>query len=161
MKRYLVLFLSLFLLSCGAEEKTLSKTQSGSQSWLASLYDQYEKEFNAAGNELVENEVKAKYQSSIDNYFEAKGNVMDSFNVTVWSVEQPLSNVISVKFREGPSTFTCIQNIENNDSLYQYIKTLKEQDRVTVSFSYVSCEVNNPSSKYLGPFQFDVVPLLK
>jgi hypothetical protein len=164
MKYFLFSFL-IILAGCsgrsspsGLADRRFSK----SQFFLTGLKDSLVSEYRSAKSQMERQELLGRYQQRLEDYL--MHHPIDSVKVTIDEV------VVNGKTIKTKSHYSGIQfeyglTFNNKmssriDSIYEFMKGLKEGSDTLVNFSYTgACQVNSPDSANLSAFRIYAFPV--
>jgi hypothetical protein len=161
------LFLILIILGgCSGKSKTsaLSSTLklSKSQLFLSDLKDSLTSEYISVRSEAQKQEILEKFHQQLVDYL--THHPMDSMKVTIDEVTTKgrtittKSHYSSIEFEYG-LTFNGSTS-PRIDSIYEFMKGLKEGSDTLVNFSFTgACQVNSPDSVNLSTFRIYAFPI--
>jgi hypothetical protein len=152
----------------GCSGKPNSSTLSGglklskSQFFLNNLKDSLMSEYTSARSETEEQEILKRFHQRLEDYL--THNPMDSMKVTIDEVITKGRTITtkahysSIEFEYG-LTFNGSMS-PRIDSIYEFMKNLKEGSDTLVNFSFTgACQVNSPDSAKLPMFRIYAFPV--
>jgi hypothetical protein len=135
---------------------------SKAQAFLSDLKDSLISQYNAAGSDKGKQEILDKYRQQLQAYL--MQTPMDSMRVTIDEVTTKgltittKSHFSSIEFNYG-LTFNGSMS-PRIDSIYEFMKSLKEGSDTVVNFSFTgACQVNRPDSAKLSTFRIYAFPV--
>ena len=151
----IILALSVIFFRCSdriSEKKEDQMVYSSSQRYLFELLDSYKSEYFAANKRNLKDEVQIKYLQKIQHFLvDSLGRYIDSMSVTVDTVIQE-GWLLTTQFHSRDIEFKYGMNFKDsmdsrNDSLYQWMKSLRPKSNLTVNFGHLgSVQLNFPDS---------------
>lgn len=134
---------------------------SNAQAFLSDLKDSMISQYHSAGSDKGKQGILDKYLLKLKGYLTQ--NPMDSVRVTMDKVIingrtiTTKSHYSSIEFEYG-LTFNDSMS-PRIDSIYEFMKGLKEGSDTVVNFSFTgACQVNNPDSAKLATFRIYAFP---
>ena len=135
---------------------------SKNQFFLSELKDSLISEYRSAKSQMERQELLAKYQQRLEDYL--IHHPMDSMKVTI---DEVLVNGRTVRTRSHYSGVQFEYGLTFNgnlsprmDSIYEFMKGLKEGSDTLVNFSYTgACQINSPDSANLPAFRIYAFPV--
>jgi hypothetical protein len=164
--KFSAFFLLIILGSCAGKPNT--STLSGklrlskSQLFLNDLKDSLMLEYSSARSETKKQEILERYHQRLEDYLEQ--DPVDSVKVTIDEVITKgrtittKSHYSSIEFKYG-LTFNG-SNSPRIDSIYEFMKGLKEGSDTLVNFSFTgACQINSPDSANVATFRIYAFPV--
>lgn len=163
MKKYLLLFLSVFfLISCDQSDKSDPFSEKGlseDQQWLYSTMGAYKKEFDGAKNGVIEKNISEKYRKIINDYLESHDRKLDSMKVYVQKIDMLSDLSFSLDFYDKYADYSFISSFKNKptgeDSLYNLMQTFKEGSDALSSFVVIDVNFNGG----FHPLSLEAIPI--
>jgi hypothetical protein len=164
--KFSIFFILIILGGCSGKPNT--STLSGelklskSQFFLNDLKDSLMSEYIVAKSETEKQEILERYHQRLEDYL--THNPVDSMKVTIDEVRAKgraittKSHYSSIEFEYG-LTFNGSMS-PRIDSIYEFMKSLKEGSDTLVNFSFTgACQVNSPDSAKLPTFRIYAFPV--
>jgi|SRR6185437_150188 len=164
--RFCLFFIIIVIGGCSGKPDTSATygklKMSKAQTFLSDLKDNLIYQYNAAGSEKEKQEILDKYHKQLQIYL--MQTPLDSMRVTIDEVKTKgltvttKSHFSSIEFNYG---LTFNGNMSPRiDSIYQFMKGLKEGSDTLVDFSFTgACEVNRPDSAKISTFRIYAFPV--
>jgi hypothetical protein len=165
MKLFLFSFL-IILAGCSGSSNysglAVGQKFSKSQSFLNELKDSLISEYRSVKSKIGRQELLEKYHQRLEDYL--IHHPMDSMKVTI---DEVLVNGRTIRTKSHYSGIQFEYGLTFNgnmspriDSIYEFMKGLKEGSDTLVNFSYTgACQVNNPDSANLSAFKIYAFPV--
>jgi hypothetical protein len=162
---YRLLIFLFMLASCQQTTTNTEQEQPIFNNRLESMKAELLAKYNLAPNDIAKKDLLSEYQKKLHSYlFDSCKLVLDSIAVEVDELS-PVDDRSFVASFENPvaefsSTITFKEDADlSKDSLYAFIKGLRENEDTTVRFFYLgSCTVNDPTSSIFKTFEIEAIP---
>jgi hypothetical protein len=160
----IVIFL-LMLASCQQTTTKSEPEQPVFSNRLESMKAELLAKYNLAPNDIAKKDLLSEYQKKLHSYLlDSCKLVLDSITVEVDELSPVDDRSFVASFENQVAAFSSKITFKEDtdlskDSLYAFIKGLRENEDTTVRFFYLgSCSVNDPTSSIFKTFEIDAIP---
>ena len=164
--KFLLFFILIILGGCSGKPNTSTLSDrlklSKSQLFLNGLKDSMMSEYFSARSETEKQKILERYHQRLEDYL--THHPMDSMKVTIDQVVSK-GRTITIKSHYGSIEFEYGLTFNGRmlpriDSIYEFMKSLKEGSDTLVNFSFTgACQVNIPDSAKLSTFKIYAFPV--
>ncbi len=163
---YLLFLFFIFICGCTSKPNTYTLSSNGtlskSQIFLTSLKTSLISEYNSAKSEKEKQNILNKYHQRLQDYL--THHRIDSIKVTMDEVKVKGKTIFTKSHQSGVEFeygLTFGDSMSSRiDSIYEFMKNLKEKSDTVVNFSFTgACQVNSLDSTNLSTFKIYAFPV--